>query len=109
MKIKGFEATEFYAADWDALTGIPGFSGELDDGWLTLDDEWVDDEAGLDPEAKYTLDGYYTDHQLGKTFSVVMLYRRWKRAQTHESFRVHVPVGQVDEFKALCKQRGWGV
>ncbi len=107
MKINGAEATEFYESDWDAITGIPGFNGELADGWLTLGGEIVDDDAGLDPETKYTIEGTYYDPRTDKAFSVTTLYRRWKLAQTHVTLKARVPIGQVDDFKALCKERGW--
>lgn len=95
--------------------------------WPAGDDWYIDDydinveaESGvclIDPASKYDLDDLGSLYFQGKgaerdrrdPVSIKSSFLAWKKAQTHTSLAVTLPKTDIDEFTALCKQRGWKV
>lgn len=109
MKATGAEITEFWR-EWP-----PGDDWYIDDGIEVTDEH---DRPLLDPEKKYDVQDLgvliWQGQEPGPKGSeegvpVERVFAKWRKARTSQTLVVTVPNEAVDEFKALCKQRGWRV
>lgn len=110
MKATGAEITAFWL-EWP-----PGVDWYVDDGTLEVLDEH--DQPLLDPAQKYAVEdiGVLCWQGLGPApkgaedgVAIKTAFAKWRKARTHQTMVVAVPNVDADEFKALCKQRGWGI
>lgn len=107
MKATGAEITQFWA-EWPA-----GEDWYCDFGGLDVVDDH--DQPLLDPEKKYNVEDLGALIWQGEggppdgedTVPATTIFARWRKSRTTQTFFVNVPNADADEFKALCKQRGW--
>jgi len=119
VKIRGADLIRFFK-EWP-----PGEGGYYDDCPVTEAESgglrWIEDLDGFDyetaprvePDKTYTVKYGEIGWQgqgsppAGWTDDLTLWLRRWLKAQTTTSLAVDVPNGEVEAFRALCRERGW--